>query len=250
MRYSFKFIHWPMRCLLAIVVGVVGCMAVSCSDEPDEPTYNWSNHLNIRLFSKEGQNLLTVDPELNSLINEEFVVKIEADPHKEQKYEVLRALVHPWEDSTYFYEWFLPDAVIPKCYILWKVNEEGEMELNGNYPLDNYSQLTPIYGFSSHDKLYRDYNAYCMTSSFFCLNIGYREWEYKKADRTFHVTLEWPRGGMVWNFEHFVPAGHKGDRLYLNGKELDKATDIHDRYFLDLTIEDESLYKGCRYKAD
>ena len=245
MLYLFKFTSRALRGLLAVIVCLLGSCVVACSDEPDEQGYIWDNNINIRLLSKDGQNLLTVDPELNSLINDEFRVKIEAGPHNGQEYEVLRSLVHSWTDSTYFYEWFLPDVEIPKYYLPWSVNSVGEMVKN--YPVDNYAQITPIYGFSSHDKLYRDNQTYCVVSAYYSLAIGYREWNFEKSDRIFYITIEWPRGGLVWNFEHIVPAGHKGDKLILNGKELDKQKDLHDGFFIDLVVEDESLYQGRRF---
>ena len=247
MLYSFKFSSWAIRGLLAVIVCLMGCSVMSCSDEPDENSDSWDNIVHIRLLSKDGQNLFTVDPELNSLIDEEFVVKIQAGPYKEEEYQVIRALVHSWEDTTFNAGWVYDNL---KYYDTWRFNDEGKIVKFGRERY-NYAQLSPLYGFSPHDKLSHEiWNMwyYCLTASYYSLSVGYGEWDYDKSDRTFYVTIEWPRGGMVWNFEHFIPAGHKGDKLMLNGKEV-KKKDLHDGYFLDFVVEDESLYQGHRYQA-
>ncbi|MDE6301759.1 MAG: hypothetical protein K2M19_08590 [Muribaculaceae bacterium] len=239
----------PKGELIIVLLSIVfTSVFTSCdTDEPYATTYNWNDQIHLRLLTKDGQNLFNVDPELFSVINDEFTISIRDDVHKERELELLRTFVRPVEDTTYIHDWFAPGVTGPEGHLPWTLTTDGELRPNGTGCL--YAQFSQLYGYSPKDLTF-DGGHYILVSTYFCLTVTYGEWDCIDKDRTFHIKIDWPRGGMSWDFEHQVPAGHRGDKLFLNGRELNPATDKHDLDIIDIIIEDKSLYKDSQYHPE
>ncbi len=233
MRYS-KNSNPALACLLCSMF-VLLVSLTSCSEDDVKPTIiTHQPYFHITLLGNDGQNLFTVDPELPSIINDEFHLYI-----NEEEVEIKRYWVRPIDDNDYVFDEndrlfdptkFDPYNALTNYYTYRRV----------------HSQFIKLRGMSEKE-YYLDDGRFLCNAVFFAVAVHFAKYTTReKKDVVVDFRFDWPRANYSWNFQYkWYANGVRPPELYLDGKKVENYD--KDNYTVYITIPDESLYKDQRY---
>ncbi|MDE6300105.1 MAG: hypothetical protein K2M19_00110 [Muribaculaceae bacterium] len=235
--YSDKVLFCRLsKSVILFIVLIASLGFTGCNDEELLTISDCTPYFHVRLLSQDGQNLLTVDPELPSIINDEFVITINDKP-----IELNRFWVRPLEDSLYMY-----DLDNDRFYNIYENAWTDPLTYGySDYRCSSsHAQFCKLKGLSDKE-VYIDGGHFFSNAVYYELAINFEKYAGKiYNDKIVDIKIEWPRGEKCWNFEYKREA-HKSPKLYLDGKEQKKWP--KKSVVVEIIIDNPALYNDRRF---